>query len=229
MSPKHHKLKVPTLPEEHPRLHLISTDPPIDIRLDLGDGGATPTGGLSGYGTVPRQGRKAMTAYEGEEPFQQDVPVFVDGYSDDKSIELTIRRIFQLGGKTIFVAHGPIFKPGIRYVYGSTPDFNGSESIRDETGELQRMEFTLHLMEYVPGDQAGPKKRRVPKHQRGEPGKTGGTAYPGYSYTTVEGDTLIKVAQKLYGEWEEWKAIGKKNGLTDPHKVLKPGTRLLLP
>jgi len=212
----------------HPKIRLAAVNKPIDIEVRPGDGAATPTAGRSGYEVVRRHKKKGMTSFVGVEPLQQDVPIFVDGLAEGHSVERIWEQIMDLGGGTVFRAYGPVELPGRRHVFAADPEI--SEQVKDSQGRRIRFKMVLKLMEFVPADQAGkPDKHHVPKHQRGEPGKTGGTAFPGYSYTTTAGQTLIDVAKLLYGEWEMARPIGEKNGIADVHKVLKAGTKLKLP
>lgn len=200
----------------HPQLHITCDDPKVDLRVDMGDGPATITAGHAGWETVPRVRRKAMTAYAGVQPLQQDVPVLLDGSRENRSVQRQLDQILSLGEKVIFKAFGPIHNEGDLYIFGDEPEFG--ETIRAEDGTLVRQALTLKLMEYVPADQAG--KREGLRVAVGQA--------EALSYTTVQGDTLAKVAFKIYHDWRRWKEIGDKNGLSDAHKVLKAGRELKL-
>jgi LysM domain len=201
-----------------PFLHLISVDGSLDLKLAMGDGPATPTAGMAGTEVVSRRRRKGMTTFAGLEPFQQDVPVLLDGYADNESIERQLGKLEEFGGATRFKALGPIHHPGEIYRMGDEPEYG--EAIRSSDGTLVRQRLTLKLMEDVP----------VAAGKRGSGKKVGklGSAIP-LTYTTVAGDTLGKIANKLWREWDRWKEIGVLNGIDDPHRVLKAGRTLILP
>lgn len=201
-----------------PFLHLVSVDGNLDLKVAMGDGPATPTAGMAGYETVQREHRKAMTAFRGLEPFQQDVPVLLDGYADNESIERPLAKLLEFGGATKFRAYGPIHRDGDVYVMGEDPEWG--EAIRAPDGTLVRQRLTLKLMEYVSANLAG-------QRAGGKAGKLG-SAIP-LTYTTVEGDTLAKIANKLWHEWKRWKEIGMLNGISDPHRPLPVGRVLVLP
>lgn len=204
----------------HPQLHLVSADGSLDLKLNMGDGPATPTAGFAGYETVQRIRKKSMTAFVGVEPFAQDVPVMLDGYGENRSIERQLEKLLEFGGGTRFNAYGPIHRPsngnGDLYIFGDEPEFG--ETIRASDGTLLRQRLTLKLQEFVPARISGRKR-----------GKTGvGQAVP--LTFTVFGDinTLAKIANHEYHDWTRWKEIGKKNGLSDPHRVLPAGRVLKL-
>jgi hypothetical protein len=211
----------------HPQLHLVCDDPNVDLKVDMGDGPATPTAGYAAWETIKRVRRKSMTAYVGPEPFQQDVPVLLDGLAQENSVQRQLDAIESLGGSSKFRAFGPIHHPSQGpndlWVFGGEPEFG--EVIRDNDTTLFRQALTLKLMEFVSPDPDG---RGGGRGKRGDPGRTGGTEFPGRTYTTVQGDTLMKVAHKVYGDWKRWKEIGQKNNISDPHRVLPAGRQLKL-
>jgi len=205
-----------------PFLHLVSVSGDLDLKLAMGDGPATPTAGMAGYETISRVRRKAMTAFVGIEPFQQDVPVLLDGYADNESIERALEKLEEFGGRTQFRAEGPIHRPGDVYVMGDEPEYG--EAIRNQHGTLVRQRLTLKLMEFVPATYAG-KKRDTRKA-----GKIA-AAIP-LTYTTMAGDTLWAITVKFFGAFEaagNWKRLGKLNGISDPWRVLPKGRTIVLP
>jgi hypothetical protein len=206
---------------ERPQLHLVSVDHKLDLKLNMGDGPATPTAGFSGHETISRIRRKGMTSFIGVQPFAQDVPVLLDGFRENRSIEPQLERLLEFGGATKFRAYGPIHHEGDVYVFGDEPEFGTIPSvdvIRAEDGTLLKQRLVLKLEEFVPANEAGRKKE----------GKMGLSDAVPLEYVTVQGDTLAKVAHKLYHDWTRWKEIGRKNGIHDPHKVLPAGKTLIL-
>jgi nucleoid-associated protein YgaU len=161
-----------------------------------------------------------MTSFVGTEPFQQDVPVLLDGLAEENSVQHQLDLIESLGGSAKFRAFGPIHHPSQGpndlWVFGGEPEFG--EVIRDNDTTLFRQALTLKLMEFVSPNLAGQKK---------EP-KIGVGRGVALTYTTVQGDTLIKIAHKVYGDWKRWKEIGQKNGISDPHRILPAGRTLKL-
>lgn len=210
---KHSKLAFP-----HKQLRLIASNPAVDIEVPMGDGPATPTAGYAGWEEVQRIERRAMTSFNGLPAFQQDVPIMLDGWREDRSIERQLEELEKLGGNVVFRAIGPIFRSGSRFVFGDEPEFGEMIRASDET--LLRVRVTLKLMEFVRPDLAGTKPR--PKHsvEMGIP----------LEYTVHgEDDTLAKIALALYHDRSRAIVIGRLNGITDVHKKLKIGRTLRLP
>ncbi|HVQ60375.1 MAG TPA: LysM domain-containing protein [Solirubrobacterales bacterium] len=201
----------------HRQLRLICKNPKVDVTVNMGDGPSTPTAGFSGWEVVDRVRRKGMTSRTGVEPFQQDVPIFLDGFSENRSVERPLEQILSLGEESaIFHAYGPIDRDGELFIFGADPEF--SERRKANDGTTVRARLTLKLMEYVPGNVAGRSRR----------GKEAIGEAVALTYTTVAGDTLTKIAHALYHDWTRWREIGRKNGITDPHRLLPPGRELKL-
>lgn len=200
----------------HPQLHLIAASPNVDIKVNMGDGPATPTAGFAAFESVARVNRRAMTDFIGPQPFQQDVPVLLDGFRDNRTVERSVDALLSLGGDTIFKAYGPIFNSGSRFVFGAEPEFG--EMVRAEDGTLIRCALILKLMGYVPADQAGRKRKPT--------GKVG-KAIP-LTYIVRQGDTLVKIAFHLYHDHTQARKIGQLNGITDVNRELKAGKVLNL-
>lgn len=220
--------------------HIRSTDGTINIRVPMGDGPALITGGLGGWQTIDRQDDIAATDWVGQGPLTQDVPLFLDGYGDGESVMPQMQTIFKLARDVtgnenvppVFQIDGPIFFPEAHWVLPEGGiDLDPASTIRNDNGGLLRQAFTLHLLEFVKPDEVRLRgKKKTPKHQRGEPGRTGGTAFPGKSYTVPKGgQSLHEIAALLYGDASEWKAIGAKNDIADPNRKLPAGKVLKLP
>lgn len=223
-------------------IHFRADDPPIDIEVPVGNLGAQLVGGLGGYQEVERQDDVSLTDWSGQEALKQDISILLDGYAKGDSVERELNTILKLGRDPngervppVFKVFGPVYLPGKSWVLPPDGiDLTGGEieTIRRRgDGELLRQEVILHLLEFIPPEQLRLRKRKKTlKHQRGEPARSGGTAFPGKSYTVQSGgETLIEISTKLYGTWKEWKAIGERNGIADPHRKLPAGKVLKLP
>lgn len=209
---KHKKLAFP-----HKQLRLVASNPAVDIEVPMGDGPATPTAGYAGWEEVQRIERRAMTSFTGLPAFQQDVPIMLDGWREDRSIERQLEELEKLGGNVVFRAIGPIFRSGSKFVFGDEPEYG--EMIRASDESLLRVRMVLKLMEHVTPNLAGHKPRQV-RPSMGVP----------LEYT-VHGDedTLAKIAYALYHDRSKAIVIGRLNKITDVHKKLKLGRKLKLP
>lgn len=217
VAPKHEP-KTKPLAHAHKKLRLVAAHPAVDIQVPMGDGPATPTAGYAGWEEVQRIERRSLTSFQGLPAFQQDVPIMLDGWAEDRSIERQLEEVEKLAGNVVFRAIGPIFRSGSRFVFGDEPEYGEMIRASDET--LLRVRMTLKLMEYVAPNLAGRKPK--PKHglDMGVP----------LEYTVHGGDrTLAKIAYDLYHDRSRAIVIGRLNGITDVHKKLKIGRKLKLP
>lgn len=225
----HHHRKKKDLTPPHENLIITCRNPPVRMEMHMGDGPATPTAGVAGWEEVQRIERPAMTSFTGLPAFQQDVPIMLDGWFEGESVEPKLQELLSLK-HAVFVAEGPIFESGSKFVFGDEPEYG--EMIRRTDGTLVRVRLTLKLMKFVRPDLAGHERKHKAKSERGRignPAKSGGTPFPGFRYTCSAGDTLVKIAIKLFGEQGRWKEIGKLNGISDPHRKLPVGKVLKLP
>lgn len=209
-------------------VHITAKDPPIDIFIPMGDGPALPVGGLGGYELVARQDDVAATTWEGQDPLAEDVPLLLDGHSEQRSVQREWNTVKKLARDPngerrppVFRVWGPIDSPeGKAWVLPADGISIDSESIiKEDDGDLRRIEFTLHLLEYIAPDEIrlrGKKQRSAIADNRA------------LTYITREGDTLATIAYRLFGDWKRWKEIGKKNDIHDPNRVLPKGRELRL-
>jgi len=214
-------------------VRIIAKNPEIDITVPMGDGSSYPTGGLGGWVPVPLADDVAGVDWEGQDGLSQDVRLLLNGVERDEDIEREWNTIEKLGRDAngderrppVFFVYGPVEHPGKAWVLPA----NGIEVVdsedmrRNGSGELLRREFVLHLLEYISPDVVKDRRRK----KRNRQGVADNVAVGG-TYTTKAGDTLAKIAAKLYGDWRRWKEIGDKNGLSDPNRVLPAGKRLKL-
>jgi hypothetical protein len=214
----------------------VARNPPIDITIPPGDGPAYPTGGIGGYKTIPLQDQVEGVDWEGQPPLTEDVPLLLDGLAARESVEREWNTVKKLGRDPngdeerppAFQVYGPLDAPEGKWwcLPANGIEINTEEMIkRDGDGELLRIEFTMHLLEFIPPEVI---KARHAKAKKAV-GSISNAVVVGGTYTVKQGDTLISIANKLYnGEWERWQEIGKKNNLFDPLVPLKPGRVLQL-
>jgi hypothetical protein len=217
-------------------IRFIATDPQIDIEVPVGNLGAQLVGGLGGYQEIERQDDVSLTDWSGQEALKQDISILLDGYAKGDSVERELNTILKLGRDPngervppVFKVFGPVYYEGKSWVLPADGiDLSGGEIEtirRSGNGELLRQEVILHLLEFIPPEQLRLQGKKRHKQQAGlaQNIAVGGT------YTTKEGDTLQSVAARLYNDWKQWKAIGDRNGISDPHRKLSAGLVLRLP
>lgn len=210
-------------------IRIVAKDPEIDITVPMGDGPAYPTGGLGGYEVVDRQDDVGMTDWSGQTPLTEEVPLLLNGYERDDSVEREWNTIKKLGRDPngerkppVFRVWGPLDAPeGKAWVLPDNGIEVNSDSIlkRNGDGTLLRIEFTLHLLEYIRPDVVGRPRKKL---------RAGISRHTALTYTTQAGDTLAVIAARLFGDWRRWKEIGEKNGISDPNRRLPAGKVLAL-
>jgi phage tail protein X len=210
-------------------IHIVSKEADVDLEILMGEGAATLTGGIGGWETEGRPDAIGVSKWTGGDPITQDIPVLLNGYIKGNSIQGQMNELARLGRNTtndeeppLFQMFGPINYPQLDWVLES---IEWGEVERDDDRSLLRQAAVLKVIEFRDGEDLKVRNRRKGKKKR----SNGGTTAPGSSYTTRKGDTLASIAANLYGDRSVWKKIADKNGLRDPNKELKPGTKLKLP
>jgi hypothetical protein len=215
-------------------VRIVAKDPDIDITIPMGDGAAHPVEGLGGWKGVPVQDDIEAVDWEGQPLLREDVPLLLNGLERDESVAREWNTVKKLGRDPngdetkppVFRVWGPVEYPGKAWVLPANGiEINEDEIVkRDGDGELLRIEFTLHLMEYRSPDEIKARKKRKKSRQAiGQNVAVGGT------YTVGQKDeTLRTIAAKLFRNGDRWKEIGNKNDIHDPNRVLPVGKRLVL-
>jgi hypothetical protein len=210
-------------------VRIIAQNPDIDISVEMGDGPAMIVSGLGGWQTVDRIDDISITDWVGQAPLQQDVPLLLDGYAKERSVERELNSIFKLGRDAVgeenvppvFKVFGPVYFEGKSWVLPEGGiELDPSSVIREDDGTLLRQALTLHLLEYVKPDEVKLRKKKRQQHVANHIPLT---------YITRKGDTLISIAADVLHDWKRWKEIGQKNNLSDPNRKLPPGKTLNLP
>jgi nucleoid-associated protein YgaU len=226
-------------------VRITAKNPEIDITVPMGDGPAYITGGLGGWVPVPLVDDVEAVDWEGQSPLTQDVPLLLNAYGSiergdgltppdrNDDVEREWNTIKKLGRDAngderkppVFTVDGPVEHPDKAWVLGADGISVSPESIlrRNGSGELLRIEFVLHLLEYTAPEVI--KDRRRKKRRKSRMGISDNVAVGG-TYTTKQGDTVAKIAARLLNDWKRWEEIGPKNGINDPNRVLPAGRRL---
>lgn len=211
-------------------IRIVANSADVDLKVLMGEGPATITGGLGGWQQTERPDAKSLTEWIGQGSVTQSVPVLLNGLKESNSVQGQANDIIALGRNTeddevppVFRMFGAVHFSWLTWVLEDIEWTD--EVIRDRDTTLLRQEVILHVAEFVDPDQIRIKRVRHPFGT----GKGGGTNFPGSVYIVHKGDTCNKIAAKVYGDRSIGKKIADKNNIRDPNKELEPGRQIKLP
>jgi hypothetical protein len=197
-----------------------------EVWLWLGATNPVLTNGYGGWSTVQRPQRKALTNWEGHNPFQMDLEAWLSEVQRDRSVEDAIQKLEKMAAidKTLnpnrppmVRLHGDALPPGAKYLGWVIQDMTWGKTIRSlNHGHRVQQQVTLSLLEHVVGGLV--KERGI------KPG--GGLAFR--IYTVRHGDTLKSIAKKLLGKESRWQEIARINHIHNPRN-LKQGRKIRVP
>jgi hypothetical protein len=197
----------------------------FDYDWPLGDGPAKLVGGGATFAETPRPERTSITDFTGNPLIRIDVPIFFDGFRQDRSIEGHINQVLGLTRgdddgtpPPDFTARGPIPYSGLRYVM-ELPDWGDGDLNR--RGEIVRQALTLHLVQWVdPASRVVDRRKRMGISQAKSLGRV---------ITLGHAETLIQIAGRFLHDPSRAPEIGALNGIRDVRKRLPAGTKVRLP
>lgn len=197
------------------RIVLPSTNPQVDHTGFAGD-----------WQEVPRAGDKPLLGMAGRQLHQQKVTVKV-ARKDGSPVEDILANIINMSRDSdhvVTLANYGYLEAGPWRMVDVTIS---SEMRKFGTNQITRAAVTLTLKEAEPDPR--PTAHRRPKKKQGKK-KSGGHASDGHPsvYVVKSGDTLSRIAQKMYGNANLWPRIAKANHLRDPSRI-EPGQRLKIP
>lgn len=220
-------------------VRIVAKNPPVDLKIPMGGGPAYPVGGLGGWTTVSLQDEVEGSDWEGQEPLREDVPLLLDGLEDRDPVTKQWQTVKSLGRPgpdrqkpPPFQVFGPIDAPqGKWWVLpsGGIEVVNAEdELIKNAEGAILRIEFVLHLQEYIPPEEIKAKKRRRGKVAIGNAKVVQAPLRGGVRVVTKPGDTLQKVAARELGDWNRWPQLAQSSGVKSPFEELPEGIDLLI-
>lgn len=211
-------------------VQLQSSSPPLQVRALRGVGAPQITGGYAIWEKVARPHRKALTRYQGRDPFQMTLPLLLEGFDGNVSVEPEIRALEMMAlpptagsdPPTVTVA-GAVPHPELDWVIGgSDPPLEWDASpIWSPNGYRIRQAVTVHLLEHV-GDDSNDTATVSAVGS-----SAAGTSAAGV-YVVNDGDTLQSIAALRLGSASRWHEIADLNDIRDPRR-LTVGQRLLMP
>lgn len=209
------------------QLRILPVQYGVGLRVLMGDGPAKLTGPV-GWSSRARQGQVGLATWDGMAPIQQEIPIMLDRFTEQRSVEFQLnalrimagvgRRAFNGEAPTAVKFRGPIHFPEKRWVILEIEETDVLRLPQSRGGNITRYQATLKVMEYINPDQIRLKRKRQPKRVP-------------FFYVVRKGDTLARIAQRLYGDRSKWKRIGNAQSpkIRDPRKVLRAGRRLRIP
>jgi LysM repeat protein len=204
-----------------------TADSSIDaVTVLRGASGARFTKGFGGWVEQARPKRIGATIWNGRPLLGMDVPIMFDGFIDNDPVEIDISRLIRMSWPPKEGSEPPAIR-----VSGGTPGDTYTWVIEDlEFGDEQiwafyhgsmvrfRQDCTVKLLQSVDIDVATALRPNVSGQKNGHP----------RFYVVKTGDTLPKIAVKMYHDRKKWKVIANANNISDPHKI-KVGQRLRIP
>lgn len=188
-------------------------------------GAIVPSLGYGGHPIGARPKKKALTVWEGRQPFQMEVPVILDlGGELVEGLRATLDRMaISVNGQQpppvkIVSNKGRLPIPAD---ISETADWWiedlkwGEELRRASDGELVRQEVTVTLLERIDDALLRTTPKTVSTHRS-------------RSYTVKSGDTLHTIAARLFGDASLWRELGQLNHIRSDGQ-LKAGMVLHLP
>lgn len=223
------------------KITLVSASPPVAVTAWRGITPPVPAGGGSGWTIQARPRRKALTVWDGTDPLRELVPLFLDGVTDNTSVEPECAQIEQLSRPPMPGAEPPLVRvigiiphPGLDWIVESL-EWDAAP-VYSRSGYRTQQGVVVHLLEYVADDRlaeipAAEHARRAATAKAAAAAKTAGVKVAtttAKTYLVVAGDTLITIAARKLGSYKRWGEIRDLNNLRDPNSI-RPGQRLQLP
>lgn len=211
------------------RVRVTCTATGLNQEFLLAPDAPSSSGGVGGYEEVARPKNSAMSRWTGRPLAQLTLPLMLDGYVDEESVEAEVDALLELGrdsddpttpsqvvsldGPLVWADHVPEW---------AVVDVQLGTSVY-ENDVLLRQPVTLVLLEHVPADliEITPGMPGTGAAKRKKKRKV---------YVVKKGDTLKKIASKMYGKKarKEMPDLKKDNAIRDPNKQLKPGRKIKL-
>lgn len=209
---------------------LVSASPPLRVTALRGNGAPSLTGGFARWNAVTRPRRTSLTAYDGRDPYEMLLPILLDGFVDDRSVEGDCENIERLakpsGGGEPPLVKVVGFVPHADLDWVLRPPEFVDPVIYHVDGYRTRQAVNVRLLEYVSADRVGQgnaadqARRDAVDAAAAAARKAGvGGAPPAHGkfYTVKTGDTLASIAAHELGDYRRWTEIAALNpGLRDP-------------
>lgn len=211
------------------RIQIIGRN--FDLSLPLGAGAPRQTAGGAVYEEQGRPQDVAVTVYVGDSLIKMDVPILLGKGRGDADQTPRIEQLFGLAqgsdgnAPPNFIARGPFENSGTRFQFEPPEYVDEPAPIKLADGTLVRQAMVLKLIEFQDPQDISFRRRRRQGHGKGAIGP----ATPVATVVIREGETLLQVSARIYGNPLKAGEIGKLNKIRDVRMKLKRGRGLRLP
>jgi hypothetical protein len=235
------KQKEPLVPSALDKFFIQSIEDDTVFEAYFGDGSPTVTDGYGGWQVTARPKDVGIVEWIGRNPMQIEIPFLIDNWLDDPSdnpgIE-TERQVSNLeslcgiGGHAMpppCLVHGngviphdeAIAKGANRWVVENVSWDREREFRSPKSQRRIQCGGTITIRQYIVSTDF---LAQFSKYQRA------GSKKPHKPYLVKKGDTLHKIAAKVYGDARKWKKIAEANNIRDSRSLkAKVGKRIRIP
>lgn len=196
----------------------------LRLVVRLGDGSPRTSGGVGGWESVARPGRRPLVAWRGvQDPLRMHLPILFDGFPD-RSVESEVRTLEKMGG----LDRGDP-EPPLLVIEGALPHdqsraaqnrwiiegIEWGDAYRRPDGHRVRQAAEVTLIEHTEDDHL----------ERVRPLRT-----PRFRYVRArQGDTFERLAARVLGTKRLGARLARLNGKRSPDLRLKAGQRYRVP
>jgi hypothetical protein len=216
----------------------------LSLLCELGTSVPQITQGYPEWEEVERPKRISLTDWRGFKPLAIELPLWLDDFANDSSVEDAVDILEALAGRgrrrqrapgsgdyiepprVIVDTHGVMpydaqAFPDMRWVITDL-DWDDDAAITNDHGNRVRAPVAVHLLQYVTDtrlqDRAFAARARTNAKRRGQHGQ----------YTVKAGDTLPGIARRKLGDAGRWPEIARLNNIRDP-RAIRAGAVLKIP
>lgn len=205
-----------------------SRAPGMTVRALKGEGVVKIASGFGGWELVPRPRRQAATLWTGIEPLRMQIPIVLDGFRDNDSVEPMIAKLEAMGRPPARGAEPPLVSVSGPAIPHDDLDWV-IENLEQGTGVLSRsgrervrQEMTVSLLRYVADDRLS--VRSAQERALANAVATGNLYSDNQRsvglHTVSEGETLASIAATEFGSAGAWHTLADLNDIRDPDSVV---------
>jgi hypothetical protein len=236
-------------------VRVYTNDPPLSVTARLAEDRPNVEAGYGGWDEIERPRRAPLTTFKAPPGLRLTLPLMLDGWSHNRSVERDISQIQQMGRPGASDGDPPRVRldatgsaiPYLKRVWVIT-EIAWGDALMNAAGNRVRQQVTLSLLEYVrdvylaerSAANRRRKKKAVTRTRHGARSKrhvVKRSAKPkakpkaktlAAAEAWGEGEDLLTIAALELGDADRWIEIAELNNIRDPRAV-DPGQVLRLP